>query len=58
MRLYISDIQGMAMRYKVGDGENVKWVDKFNLPKPKKRIMRGIIRGDERYNDYELLTKE
>jgi len=50
--LYCSELTQLSMREQVG--ETWKW--KIRLPKPKKRVLNRIFRGNGRYEDYKLLN--
>ncbi|MCW8966683.1 MAG: hypothetical protein OQK82_08375 [Candidatus Pacearchaeota archaeon] len=49
--IYRSQLLGLQVREKVGN----KWVWIVELPKPKKRVFNRILRGNEKYRDYDLI---
>ncbi len=51
--LYTSDIAHTQVREKVGS----KYRAIIRLPRPLKRVMKRIVRGNGRYGDYKLIEK-
>ena len=43
------------MQLQVKESKNEKFKTLIKLPKPQKRIFRGIVSGNEKYNDYRLV---
>lgn len=51
---YRGILSNMQVREEVKDTKKFKWIIK--LPKPKYRIFNRILRGNGRYEDYELIS--
>lgn len=43
------------MQLQIKEGANGKYKTIIKLPKPQKRVFKGIVSGNEKYNDYKLV---